>query len=336
MLFKLYSSDTTVYKKGIHKDLFDGRTFSRIGSDLHFDYKSCPKNSIMLNSAKLNAKPLHDNCPQVFIIGARKGGTTSLYQYLSKHPDFGGVRLDDGPSTGETFYFAAHYRKRPWKDYISEFPVNKTSGESSVGNLVDCLVPERMYKYCGRAVKIIILLRDPIDRYQSNFRLRVNQKRVSPHYKISTFLTKDFNHLYQSFEDRNINMNDLTSNMSAVSCLFKPAGNCIYEGLYYVHLYNWLCNFPAENILILSTEEFHYDSNRIFSQVLNFVGLRPLDDEILNTITKMKYNYFGRLEDEPDFRVLSSSEKNSLLKIYRPFNKKLLDLLKWHDLNWNN
>jgi len=329
-------SNATAYK-GVHRNLFDERTLTRIGSDLHFNYSSCPKSSIVLNSTRLNAKPLHDNCPQVFIIGARKGGTTSLYQYLSKHPDFEGIRLDKGPLAGETFYFSALYHVDPWEYYISKFPVNKTTGDASVGNLVNCLVPERMYASCGRAVKVIILLRDPIERYQSNFRMRVklNTGHTNSFSKISTLVMAEVHYLYQSFVRRNVNMNDLTGNINAVSCLFQPAVNCIYEGLYYVHLHNWLCNFPAENILILNAEEFYDNSSRIFSQVLDFVGLRPLDDGILNTITKVKYNYGGKVEDELDFRVLSSSDKKALLTIYKPFNEKLFDLLRWH-INWSN
>ena len=87
----------------------DNRTLTRIGDGLNFDYSFCPRNSIMLNSTRVNAKPLHDDCPQVFIIGARKGGTTSLYQYLSKHPDFKGILLNRISSAGETSYFSVRY-----------------------------------------------------------------------------------------------------------------------------------------------------------------------------------------------------------------------------------
>ena len=338
-LFNL-PSDTTVYIREMHKRLFDdGQTLTRIGSILDFNYSSCPKNSAMLNSARLNAKPLHGNCPRVFIIGARKGGTTSLYQYLSKHPDFEGVHLDKGPSAGETFYFSSRYGKLPWEDYISQFPLNKISGDSSVGNLVNCMVPERLYSSCGRAVKVIILLRDPLRRYESNFRMRVrlHTRRMDSSSTISTFLKTDIHHLNETFVQKNINMNDdLTADINALLCLYGPAKNCIYEGMYYVHLHTWLCNFPAENILILNTEEFHNNTKRILSQVLDFVGLKPLDDGILDTITKVKYNYGGKVEDEPDFRLLNSSDRKKLQTIYKPFNEKLLDLLKWQNVNWMN
>ena len=279
----------------------------------------------MLKPASLNAQPLHDDCPEVFIVGARKGGTTSLYQYLSKHPDFEGVLLEKGPAAGETFYFSLLYKKHPWQYYASQFPKNKMSGDSSVANLVDCLVPGRLYRSCGRAVKVIILLRDPLKRYESNFRMRVRlktKKYVNSNTKISTLVTTEFDHLHETLKRRNVSESDLTANLNALLCLYTPTKNYIYEGMYYIHLRNWLCNFPAENILILSTEEFQRNTKRIFSQVLDFVGLKPLDDEILNTIIQIKYNYGGKVEDEVDYRLLNPSDKKRLQTIYKPLNEK--------------
>ena len=340
-LFKpiCYSCSNFEKERTYNYNNLDYGVFTRIGSDLNFDYISCPKNSVMLNSTKLNSKPLHDYCPQVFIIGARKGGTTSLYQYLSRHPDFEGIRLDKGSSAGETFYFSRFYNRRSWEHYISEFPVNKSTGDSSVCNLVNCMVPERLYTSCGRAVKVIVLLRDPIERYQSNFRMRVrlhNTRTIDSSSKISTFLMKEAHQLYQSFAQRNVNMNDSTANINKLLCSFEPAKNCIYEGLYYIHLHNWLCNFPAENILIVNSEEFYNNTNYIFSQVLDFLGLSPLNHEISDKITKVIYNNGGKVKDELDFRLLSSSDKKILQTIYKPFNKKLNELLGWDSDIWSN
>ena len=336
---KCHSSDVTDNVGKIQRPytMCGDQTLTRIGSELNFNYNSCPKNSIMLDSKRLDAKPLHDYCPRVFIVGVRKGGTTSLYQFLSRHPDFEGIRLDKGPSAGETFYFSARYEKYPWEYYISQFPTNKMSGESSVSNLINCRVPERLYQSCGRTSKVIILLRDPVERYQSNFRMRVrlNTANINSFSKISTLVKAEVHRLYELLLQKDVNMNDLTANVSMLSCLYHSAKSCIYEGMYYVHLHNWLCNFPSKNILILNTEEFRSKPKCIFSQVLDFVGLRPLDDEILNTITEIKYNYGGEVEDEPDFRLLSSSDKKTLQAIYKPLNEKLFTLLQWHNVSWN-
>ena len=331
--FNPFPSYITIHKTEIHKPSRDDWTLTRFGDGLNFDYSSCPINSIMLNSTRVNAKPLHDNCPQVFIVGARKGGSTSMYQYLSKHPDFKGILLNNGPKSGETFYFSQRYKKYSWSIYISKFPRHNMTGDSSVSNLVDCEVPERLYTCCGKTSKVIILLRDPFERYQSDFRMRVRLNKIKIQ-EISTLVNKEVNNLSILFRRRQVNINDLTANINKLLCLYKPGKSCIYEGIYYVHLHNWLCNFPAENILILNNEEFSLKTKFIFSQVLDFVGLRPLDDEILNEIVKVKYNSGDKLEDEPDHRLLSSSDKEKLQPIYKPFNEKLFDLLNWHNAIW--
>ena len=54
--------------------------------------------------ASLPPRPFQ--CPPSFLlIGARKGGTTSMYMYLNAHPDMKGAAMNNGPSTGEVQYF---------------------------------------------------------------------------------------------------------------------------------------------------------------------------------------------------------------------------------------
>ena len=134
----------------------------RLGTDLNFSpLRQCPSDSYMQNATP-DGSPQHSNCPTLFIVGARKGGTSSLYQYISKHPDFQGVRLDTGPKVGETFYFSNFYTKWSWEKYISLFPSSgEMTGDSSVANLVHHLVPKRLYQACGKQAKVVMLLRDP-------------------------------------------------------------------------------------------------------------------------------------------------------------------------------
>ena len=55
---------------------------------------------------------------------------------------------------------------------------------------------------------------------------------------------------------KKITLENIASSWEDFRCLFNPTRNLIFEGLYYVHLMTWLCNFPPENILILNSEEF--------------------------------------------------------------------------------
>ena len=317
------------------------RRLTRIGSELDFNYSSCPPSSLILNSTQLNTPPLHDDCPHVFIIGTRKGGTTAMYQYLSQHPDFGGIHLHNGPASGETFYFNNYYNRKPWSEYVSMFPTDKMSGESTVGYLLKWHVPLRLYSSCGRKAKVVVLLRDPLERFQSSFRLSVRQHQRG--YDEQTHISDVVNDQIRKFYLRIVpssektSMDNLSNHPNEIAWLRDDVAdrNMVYAGLYYVHLHHWLCNFPAENIIILNTEQFLDNSVRSLAEVMEFVGLRPLDDDKMQQMTSVLHNYGGRLEDEPSFRKLSASDRKKLIPIYEPFNKKLFQLLKWNTVEWN-
>ena len=105
--------------------------------------------------------------------------------------------------------------------------------------------------------------------------------------------------------------------------------------MYTLKLHNWLCNFPAENILVLNTEQMQENSVKRLAEVMEFVGLRPLENHMMKEITSVMYNYGGNLEDEKSFRKLTMSDRKKLITVYKSFNNKLFQLLKWNTLEWN-
>ena len=114
--------------------------------------------------------------------------------------------------------------------------------------------------------------------------------------------------------------------------LFGPAENMVFEGLYYIHLLNWLCNFPAENILILNSEEFYEHPSKILDIVFQFLGLTRLDSGTCESITSTVYNK-GKYE-VPAYQRLNHTEIDSMIEIFKPFNQALLELLLWDNHKW--
>ena len=139
---------------------------TRLGSELSFDYSTCPADSLARNGTLRNySEKKSHRCPKLFIVGAKKGGTTSLYNYTAHHPDFQGIRLTNVTRWfGETQYFSRFWDKVPLTEYLSQFPRDKMSGDASVEHLVHCKVPSRIFTTCGPDVKVVVLLRDPIER----------------------------------------------------------------------------------------------------------------------------------------------------------------------------
>jgi [heparan sulfate]-glucosamine 3-sulfotransferase 2 len=309
-------------------------TLTRLGSDLYFDVESnCPANS-MRRANHANFTPLHLDCPTLFLIGARKGGTSSLYHYLSKHPDFEGTRLDQGPKVGETFYFSSHYETVSWDRYLRLFPSDRVmTGDASVGNLVHCAVPKRLFESCGKQAKVVILLRNPVDRFVSNFlmRARLNVMRIQNTTSISTVLKLQLDTFFHEALGRHVDVINLAKEWSKLSCLFEPAMNMVWEGVYYIHLLNWLCNFPPENILILNSEEFYRKPSVILDQVFQFLGLKRLSSETYEWITSVIYNKGKR--DVPAQQRLTEMDRKKLLGAYKQFNAALLELLDWKEVD---
>ncbi|XP_065919515.1 heparan sulfate glucosamine 3-O-sulfotransferase 1-like [Dysidea avara] len=325
--FKIPDNDQNVTHR--HHDL------SRVGNQLKLDRATC--RPYLINKDALG-QPLHDDCPQVFIIGARKGGTTSLVQYLSQHPNFTGANLNMDFHAGETGYFTRYY-DNPWEWYKNQFSRNDTIlCDSTVGNFVACDVPKKLYQTCSNAekIKFIALLRDPVERFQSNFRFRVKvgfDGIYSQKSHISNFTIRALKRFNRKKAARGVDK--AIEHPEKLLCLFLPSGNVLFEGLYLVHLYNWLCNFPSENFLILNSEEFFQNTAGVLKEVMTFVGLSPMDNEVIKLIVSKIYNANPDLQAEPEHHKLSESEREQLKVFYREFNSELFDLLEWPHSMWN-
>lgn len=110
--------------------------------------------------------------PDMLIIGAQRSGTSSLYRYLGSHPDlFPSLRK-------ETQYFSTSYHmNEEW--YRAHFPISarlaghRIKGRSAVAfeatpdYLFHPVAPLRVKNDLPN-VKLIVLLRDPVDRAVSH------------------------------------------------------------------------------------------------------------------------------------------------------------------------
>jgi hypothetical protein len=107
--------------------------------------------------------------PDFVIVGAMRCGTSSLYRYLSNHSQVVPA------SEKEVHFFDGNFEKGEiW--YRSHFPCtirfmtrkNIITGEASPSYMFCPRVPKRMGKIVPNA-KIIVLLRDPVDRAISHY-----------------------------------------------------------------------------------------------------------------------------------------------------------------------
>ena len=103
--------------------------------------------------------------PDFIIIGCQRGGTTSLYNYITSHPDV------EPASQKELHFFDYNFDKGlDW--YKDQFPDNKITGETSPYYIIHPHAPRRIAQ-AKPDVKILILLRNPGDRAYSHYNLEV-------------------------------------------------------------------------------------------------------------------------------------------------------------------
>jgi hypothetical protein len=116
--------------------------------------------------------------PNLFVVGAQKAGTTSLWRYLGQHPD-----IYMSPIKEPCFFSQVEPRRAPVaKDkggYLTLFAgatTEKLVGEASVSYLRDEQAPPAI-KRVSPAARIVISLREPLERAYSSYWFSVRSGR---------------------------------------------------------------------------------------------------------------------------------------------------------------
>ena len=118
----------------------------------------------------MRTKQIDKQKPNLFIIGATKGGTTSLHNYLKEHPQ---VFMSEPKEPG-FFLGPIISRFKTLEEYLALFEGSQQAlirGESSTGYThypYRIGVARRIYEFNPKA-KIIYIIRDPIERTISHY-----------------------------------------------------------------------------------------------------------------------------------------------------------------------
>jgi hypothetical protein len=225
--------------------------------------------------------------PDFIIIGAQKSGTSSLFAYLSQHPQlvpsFGkAVHFFDG---GRDAGVDVHARGESW--YRAQFPIAGRQGarafEASPLYMFHPLVPARIHRLLPR-VKLIALLRDPTERAISHY-FHERRKGREP-LQIMRALAAEDERLAPILRSEDY------GNPAFRSYSYKSRGH------YAEQLARYLTCFPREQILVLSSERFFLQPSETLRSVFEFVGVDPGV-----TISDLRARNVGSRSDvEPDVR----------------------------------
>ena len=251
--------------------------------------------------------------PDFIIIGAGKSGTSSLYNYLIQHPNIYSAKIK------EINYFVRGWTKwyRPnFPTIFQKFYVTKIkkepfiTGEATPFYLIHPHVPKKVYDKIPN-VKIIILLRDPVDRSFSQF----NQWKKTKYENFSFEEAVKSEKIKTS--DEWLNYTDEEFPGSRINVKYSY----IEGGLYFEQIKRWLDIFPKNQILILKAEDFFSNPAKITSRVFDFLGISPYE---IDGTKKFNVGQYDHIEPEIE---------EFLRKFFKPYNKKLFELIR-EEFHW--
>jgi Sulfotransferase family len=231
--------------------------------------------------------------PNFFIAGAARSGTTSLSHYLVQHPE---VYM---PREKEVHYYAADYFpcNGPGDERLNKIVIHdedhyaqlfegvmeeKAVGESSVFYLCLPGTAERIVQAVPGA-KIIILLRNPVDRAYSAYLHLVRDGREP----------MGFAEGLQLEEER---------------CKkgFEPLWWYKDLGLYYEQVKRYLHVFGIENVKVVVYDEFNANPEQVLHDIFVFLGVR----EDIAIDTSVHYNVAGIPKSRRIYSLLESFTNN--------------------------
>lgn len=203
------------------------------------------------------------------IIGAQKSGTTSLFKYLTRHPqiymppekEVEFFHEDKKFAKGKEWYF---------QNYFGKANASMVKGEASTHYMMYSCVPERIHSVAPHA-KLIALLRNPIDRAYSHYRMAVRRGVEGRSFEDS--IVEDIDRVKMS--DKDVDHNH----------------DYVFFGEYGRILRNYLNRFDKSQIKVVFTEDMLRQPTHVIQTIYRFLDVN--DSFVPSNIGK-KYHISGQ------------------------------------------
>ena len=254
--------------------------------------------------------------PTFLVIGAKRGGTTSLWNALLSHPGvlpmFPSAQQIKSPHYFDIFYanglgwYKSHFpTARAYARATQSLGYRPAVGEASPYYLFHPAAPERVARAVP-GVKLIVLLRDPVSRAYSNYW----ERRGSQLEDLPTFreaLAAEPGRL--AGEEQRLVTDDRYYSVSHDSHSYRARGR------YLEQLERWFQHFDRDQFLVVASEQFYAEPDAVSAQVQKFLGLQ------VQQISHIRHH--NRLRVPP----MDADLEHELRAYYDPYNQALYERL---------
>ena len=275
--------------------------------------------------------------PSFLILGGSRSGNTSLFAYLTEHPNI-------MPGSLKAFFFFQYFTNNKTSFYRSQFPIkrkNLITCDSTSSYFVHPLIPARVHKLLPSA-KLIVVLRNPVERAYSEFHYTVT---------LGSELTENFEDVIKS-ELKRIEIGNKKPELKIENTNYNHfAFSHLRDGLYVQHLERWLKFFPNEQLLVLHTKDLSTNFDNTLAKTFEFLNLPKY--QIENRIEKNKIdkirplsgherNIYKNIDSKTrtlfnvqNYPEIKSETRKFLQDFFRPHNEKLFKMIGKR-FDWND
>jgi len=211
--------------------------------------------------------------PDFLLIGAKRGGTTSLWRYLSEHPDVldlfprpeklkGLYYFDEQYGRGDRWY-RSHFPMRGRRDRPTARGIPTVVGEATPYYLYHPLAPTRAASAVPDA-QILVVLRDPVERAYSHYK----ERRANDTEPLS------FAAAVAAEDDRLTGEEQrIVAEPGYVSFAHR---HCSYldQGRYAPMLERWFAAYGRDRVQVEISEEMYADPQAMLDRVTERLGIR--------------------------------------------------------------
>ena len=243
-----------------------------------------------------------------------KCGTTSLYYDICEHPCTSPAAYDEIGFFDSNFHLGLNW-------YRSMFPTKRRiedirrkegvaiTGEDTPFYFWNPVAAKRIQKLLPN-IKLITILRNPIDRAYSEYQDLVSSESNSPSFE--TFIENEIN-------TRRKDSSLITEENFEI---FNQKNSYLLKGIYVDQLKIWAGLFPKEQIFTLSTENLNSEPITALESVFQYLNL---PDYKIKNIQRQK---------QKKYVPMNSQTRKILIEFFKPHNERLFKFIG-KKFDWN-
>jgi len=237
------------------------------------------------------------------VIGVQKSGTSALDFYLRNHSEIGMGNKKELHFFDTDSYF--RNSKVDYSIYHNQFTFNqenKIYGEITPSYIYWKNSIKRIKEY-NPNIKIITLLRNPIERAYSHWNMSIKKKNEN-----EDFITCIKKQIIEINENR---------------CIQNLPNSYVDRGLYLKQIKEVMHHFSSDQLMFIKYEDFLSNQEKTLKKVFSFLNIEGMFN--FQFQKKNKFNYSDNITRE---------EKNTLLHFYKDEIKEIEELLDWDCKDW--